>query len=70
MGFSEDQLLLWFSQYAHSPMLVYSIVVGLMIASSFGLPVPEEITLVSVGLVAYMGSRPDLFPPPTKGRRW
>ena len=61
---SEDNLLLWFSQYAYQPNIVYGAVVLLMVASSFGLPVPEEVTLVGAGIVAYMGSRPDLYPPP------
>ncbi len=38
-----------------------------MFLSSFGLPFPEEITLVSTGIVAYMGTRPDLYPPPFPG---
>jgi membrane protein DedA with SNARE-associated domain len=38
-----------------------------MLASGFGLPAPEEITLVSAGLVCYFGSRPDLYPPPYEG---
>ena len=67
MGFSEDQILLWFQQYAYQPYLVYFAVVALMVASSFGLPVPEEVTLVGLGLVCYIGSRPDLYPPPSPG---
>lgn len=67
MGFSEDQILGWFAQYAYQPMLVYLAVVGLMLASSFGLPVPEEITLIGTGIVCYIGSRPDLYPPPYEG---
>lgn len=67
MGFSEDQILLWFSQYAYQPMTVYFTVVLFMLASSFGLPIPEEVTLIGTGLVAYMGSRPDLYPPPYAG---
>lgn len=64
MGFSEAEILAWFSQYAYQPMFVYGAVVVLMIASSFGLPVPEEVTLVGTGIVCYIGSRPDLYPPP------
>lgn len=67
MGLSEDVVLAWFSQYAYQPLWVYSAIVTLMIASSFGFPIPEEVTLVSAGLVCYMGSRPDLFPPPEVG---
>lgn len=67
MGFSEDQLFAWFAQYAYQPGTVYFLVCALMLASSFGLPFPEEVTLVSLGVVCYMGSRPDLFPPPFEG---
>jgi len=38
-----------------------------MIFSAVGLPFPEEATLVSVGLLAYMGMNPELFPPPFAG---
>lgn len=55
----------FFQQYAYQPMLVYSFIVAFMTASSFGLPVPEELTLVSAGLVAYMARNPAKFPPPT-----
>ena len=63
MGWSEQELLNWFAQYAYEPVWVYSAIVVISLAASFGLPVPEEIMLVSVGMVCYMGSRPDLFPP-------
>ncbi len=39
----------------------------MMLASALGFPMPEEVTLVSVGFLAFMGSRPDLFPPPFPG---
>jgi membrane protein DedA with SNARE-associated domain len=67
MDFSEASLLAFFSQYAYQPTNVYIFLVGFMFASSFGLPVPEEITLVSAGLVANMARHPDLFPPPYPG---
>ncbi len=40
-------------------------VIVIMTASSLGLPLPEEIALVSCGLIAYMARNPDLYPPPT-----
>lgn len=58
-------LIEFFSSYAYQPALVYTFIVAFMTASSFGLPIPEEMTLVSAGLVAYMASNPDQFPPPT-----
>ncbi len=35
-----------------------------MFASSFGLPIPEEATLVSVGLLAFLATQTDTYPPP------
>ncbi|MCX6128543.1 MAG: DedA family protein [Proteobacteria bacterium] len=67
MGFSESDLLGWFTQYAYQPLLIYAAIFLLMVASGFGLPAPEEITLVSAGLVCYIGSRPDLYPAPSPG---
>lgn len=60
-------IVTFFSQYAYQPGLVYMFIVAFMTASSFGLPIPEEMTLVSAGLVAYMARNPDLFPPPYPG---
>lgn len=57
----------FFSQYAYQPYQVYGFIVLFMTASSFGLPIPEEMTLVSAGLVAYMAKHPDQFPPPYPG---
>lgn len=57
----------WFSQFAYQPNMVYLGIVLLMVASALGFPMPEEVTLVSVGFLAFMGSRPDLFPPPFPG---
>lgn len=65
MGFSEQQIFELFAGYAYEPLIVYSLVCFLMLISSFGFPAPEEITLLSTGLVCYMGSRPDLYPPPS-----
>lgn len=63
----EQQILDFFQQFAYQPYMVYGLVVTLMILSSFGLPAPEEITLLSAGLVAHMAQHPDLYPPPYEG---
>lgn len=55
------------SQYAYEPQYVYAGVVIMMLMSAFGLPLPEEVTLISVGILAFMGSNPHLFPPPYPG---
>lgn len=62
---SDAVIVEFFSNYAYQPYLVYTFIVLFMTASSFGLPIPEEMTLVSAGLVAYMAQHPAKFPPPT-----
>lgn len=61
----ESEIMAWFSNYAYNPVLVYSAVIAIMFASSFGLPIPEEVTLLSVGVLAYIGLNPDTYPPPS-----
>ncbi len=50
--------------YAYEPTWVYAFLIGMMVLSSVGLPFPEEATLVSVGILAYMGAHPERYPPP------
>lgn len=47
--------------------MVYGGIVVMMLLSAFGLPLPEEVTLISVGILAFMGGNPHLFPPPYPG---
>lgn len=54
-----------FTHYAYQPYMVYGLIVLLMTASSFGLPIPEEFTLVTVGFIAYTARFPETYPPPT-----
>jgi membrane protein DedA with SNARE-associated domain len=65
--FSEAGLLNFFAPFAYEPSKVYIFVCCFMLAASFGLPIPEELTLISVGLVANMAQHPDLYPPPYPG---
>jgi membrane protein DedA with SNARE-associated domain len=62
-----DSLLVFFSQYIYQPELVYFWVSVFLLAGSFGFPVPEEIVLITLGLVSYMATRTDLYPPPHIG---
>lgn len=64
---SEQFILDFFASYAYEPFYVYTFIVLFMTASSFGLPIPEEITLVSAGLVAHMARLPEIYPPPFPG---
>jgi membrane protein DedA with SNARE-associated domain len=65
MPLAENPIAAFLLQYAYEPTIVYSSVVLLLFASSFGLPFPEEIVLLSAGLLAHIGSHPELYPPPS-----
>ena len=67
MELAHDPVFIWLSQFAFQPGTVYSALVGMMLLSSVGLPFPEEMTLISVGILAYMGANPQHFPPPYPG---
>ena len=67
MSFAHEPIFQWLAQYAYQPAVVYMGIFGLMIASGFGMPFPEEATIVSVGLLTYMGAHPEVFPPPHPG---
>ncbi len=66
---SPEGLLTFFTAYAYEPYLVYSFIIIFMFASSFGFPVPEELVLISSGLIAYLANNPTLYPPPYEGAR-
>lgn len=67
MEFTHDGIFHWLAQFAYQPEMVYTLLVSMMVLSSFGLPIPEEVTLLSVGLIAYMGAHPEVYPPPYPG---
>lgn len=67
MGFSDQELFNWFTQYAYQPYFIYGGIFLLMLASGFGFPAPEELTLISTGMVCYVAANPDKFPPPYPG---
>lgn len=64
---TDTTIVEFFANYAYQPYFVYGFIVLFMTASSFGLPIPEEMTLVSAGLVAYMANHPEQYPPPFPG---
>jgi membrane protein DedA with SNARE-associated domain len=65
--FSEAGLIQFFTQFAYEPEKVYIFICCFMLAASFGLPIPEELTLISAGLVAYAAQHPDIVAPPYPG---
>lgn len=67
MVLSQEPIFVWMSQFAYEPNMVYSALIIMMLLSSIGLPLPEEVTLLSVGLLAYFGQHPEVFPPPYPG---
>ncbi len=67
MEFANEPIFQWMSQFAYQPYTVYFALVGMMLLSAIGLPLPEEVTLISVGILAFMGAHPDHFPPPFPG---
>ena len=67
MDFASSEIFRYLAQFAYEPLLVYGLIILLMTLSSFGLPFPEEVTLLSAGLLVFMGRHPDLYPPPYPG---
>jgi membrane protein DedA with SNARE-associated domain len=65
--FDNADKLTCLTPYAYEPGWIYFFLVTMMLLSAVGLPLPEEVTLVSVGILAYMGANPDKFPPPFPG---
>lgn len=58
------QIMSFLSSYASDPVMVYFAVVALLTASSFGLPIPEEVTLISAGIIGFFSLHPELHPTP------
>ena len=66
-GMDEAYFAGLFAPLVYQPLNLYLFVVGFMLMSSFGLPIPEEIVLVSSGLIAHMAQDPIKYPPPFPG---
>lgn len=47
-----------FGTLSYQPWAVYGAVVGFMLMSAFGLPIPEEVILISAGFVGHMSLYP------------
>lgn len=64
---SKTNSFICLSEYAYQPEWIYFFLIMMMLLSAVGLPFPEEVTLVSVGILAHIGSHPDIYPPPFPG---
>lgn len=67
MELAKEPIFQWISQFAYQPGSVYTFLVGMMLLSAVGMPIPEEVTLISVGVLAFIGQNPESFPPPFVG---
>lgn len=63
----EQQILDFFAQYVYQPYIVYAAIFGFMCICAIGVPIPEEVIIVSAGLVGHMALNPQLYPPPYPG---
>lgn len=63
----EEQILSWFSQFVYQPYVVYGAILGFMTICALGVPIPEEVIIVSAGLVGHMALNPQEYPPPHPG---
>lgn len=52
------------TQVAYQAHWVYIFIITMMALSSIGLPIPEEVTLITVGFLAHIASNPGIYPPP------
>ena len=59
----EETILNFLLSYSSEPVTVYLAIAVLMTMGSFGLPISEEVVIISAGLMAYIGSHPELYPP-------
>ncbi len=66
-SFTDSSVFVFLSQYAYQAYLVYTFVFFMMLISAFGVPIPEEITILSVAWLAFMGTQPERWPPPYPG---
>ncbi len=67
LEFANEPIFQWMAQFVYEPYMVYLLLVGMMALSAVGFPLPEEVTLLSVGFLAYMGAHPEHWPPPYEG---
>ncbi len=64
---SQQEIIELLTAYAYEPWLVYGFIFAMLTASSFGLPIPEEVTLIAAGIVGHFALHPEDYPPPYPG---
>lgn len=58
----EQYIFNFLLSYSGQPLIVYTFIAVLMTAGSFGFPISEEIIIIAAGLMAFIGSHPELYP--------
>ena len=59
----EQSILNFLVSCAYDPFMFYGLIILIMTLSSLGLPISEELVIISAGLTVYMGAHPELYPP-------
>ena len=60
----EEAVFSFFKSYAYQPYLIYGAIIFIMFISSFGFPIPEEVTHIATGIIVNIGLN---NPPPYPG---
>ena len=60
----EQHILQLLTASAYDPFAFYGIIILVMTVATFGLPISEELVIISAALATYMGAHPELYPPP------
>ena len=60
----EQMIMNFLLTAAYDPFLFYGAIIFLMTLATLGLPVSEEVVIISAALGAYMAAHPELYPPP------
>ena len=63
----QEHLLNILAAGAYEPYKVYGAILGAMFVCSLGVPIPEEVIIISAGLVGHMALNPAEYPPPFPG---
>ena len=63
-GSIEQSLLDFLTAFAYDPLAFYGLIIFLMTLTTLGVPISEELVIISAALVAYMGAHPELYPTP------
>ena len=60
----EQYILQLLTASAYDPVTFYGIIIVVMTLATFGLPISEEVVIISAALATHMGAHPELYPPP------